>query len=270
MKVGILLAIHSGDNPDWFEASLKSLINQTHFNLLVLILKDGNIPEELQKVISKFKDDRLIELSFNKNRGLAAVLNDGIKYCQENNIQYIARMDADDISHIERIRKQFDFLLSNPEVDVVGTAIEEFDEKGKSYGKIVQYPLSHDDCKRFFKKRDPLAHPAVMFKSSYFEKAGLYNPEYRKNQDTVLWYQGFMNGCNFANIPEPMLKFRITEDFYKYRRSGWKRAKKMFEDRLRINHDLKYGYDAYLYAIGMFILTLLPSGIKKIAYKFLR
>lgn len=88
-----------------------------------------------------------------------------------------------------------------------------------------------------------------MFRKSFFDKAKGYRNEYRKNQDTMLWFDGFMNGCIFANLDETVLLFRVTDDFYKNRRNGFKRAKKMLKDRFMINKALHYDWSAYLFFI---------------------
>lgn len=131
-------------------------------------------------------------------------------------------MDADDISLPDRIEKQICFLNEHPEIDVVGGAINEIDEEGCESGKTIVYPATPTECKKFFAKRNPLAHPAVLFRKSFFDKIGhCYRPEYRKNQDTMLWYDGLMHGVNIANLPNVVLKFRMTEALFKKRRNGW-------------------------------------------------
>jgi len=107
-----------------------------------------------------------------------------------------------------------------------------------------------------------------MFRKSFFKKAGVYSDKHRKNQDTFLWYKGFKNKCIFANLDVPILKFRINTSFYNTRRGGVKRAYKMLKDRIKINKELNYGLDAYVYAIMFFFFTLTPSYLKKVLYKY--
>ena len=74
------------------------------------------------------------------------------------------------------------------------------------------------------------------YRREVFDKIGhCYRPEYRKNQDTMLWYDGLMHGVNIANLPNVVLKFRMTEALFKKRRNGWVFAKKQLADRLQIN-----------------------------------
>ena len=270
--VAVLLPVYHGDRVAYFKESIDSLLSQSYSCLKVVVCQDGPLGEGLQSVIQEYQQaypDKLVLLSNDKNRGLPFVLNDGIQYCKENNIEFIARMDADDISCPDRIANQLSFLLAHKHLDVVGGAIEEIDAQGEKRNKLVKYPLTHDDCYKFFQKRDPLAHPAVLFRMSFFNKAGLYSEKHVKNQDTYLWYQGFLHGCQFANLSETVLLFRISDSFYS-RRNGWVRAQKMRSDRKKINKDLKYGVRANVYSLLMLLVTISPSFLKKIAYKFFR
>ena len=264
--IAILLPVYKNDNVDFFSQSLNSILQQTYQNVIVLIGVDGSINNALkERLLSAEKDDRIQVIYFKKNRGLACVLNELLTMCKD--FEYIARMDADDISVPNRLANQMSYLLLHPDVDVVGGRIEEINEQSERNGKSVTYPLTHQECFKFFRYRDPLAHPAVMFRKSFFDKAKGYRNEYRKNQDTMLWFDGFMNGCIFANLDETVLLFRVTDDFYKNRRNGFKRAKKMLEDRFMINKALHYDWSAYLFSFLMFIMTLTPPFLKKFLYR---
>lgn len=267
-KVGVLLPVYKKDKVNYLQQAVDSILQQTYQNIIVYIGVDGPIGKELQTCLSGYQQLESVKVYyFPENRGLAALLNDLLKSCLDDDIKYIARMDADDISLPDRIEKQIHYLWINSHVDVVGGAIEEIDERSVKNGKRVQYPLRHEDCRKFFRYRDPLAHPAVMFRKSFFDKVVGYRNEYRKNQDTMLWYDGFRNGCIFANIEDTVLHFRVTDDFYKNRRNGWKRAKKMLADRFMINKGLDYDISAYLFSCMMFIMTLTPAFIKKFLYR---
>ena len=266
-RVGILLPVYKKDNLKHFRTALNSLFSQTYDNLIVYIGCDGPLSEELDKVLTEYKDFKRIRIiRFPENRGLACVLNDLISEARKDNILFLARMDADDISIPDRIERQLKFMHENPDVDVVGGAIEEIDSNGNLRNKKVSYPLTHTDCRKFFRYRDPLAHPATFFRMRYFDKAKGYRNEYRKNQDTMLWFDGFRNDCKFSNLPDVVLQFRVNDSFYT-RRDGYKRAKQMLTDKFKMNKALKYDLSAYFFAFMMFGMTLSPTFIKKFLYK---
>lgn len=267
-NIAVLLPVYKNDNANYLSFSVESILKQTYRNIIIFIGIDGPIGNELYRCLQKYENHSQIRIIyFPENRGLAMVLNDLIMMCHKESIDFIARMDADDISVPNRLANQVNYLLLHPEVDVVGGRIEEINEQSERNGKSVTYPLTHQECFKFFRYRDPLAHPAVMFRKSFFDKAKGYRNEYRKNQDTMLWFDGFMNGCIFANLDETVLLFRVTDDFYKNRRNGFKGAKKMLKDRFMINKALHYDWSAYLFSFFMFIMTLTPPFLKKFLYR---
>lgn len=271
-KIAVLLPVYKNDKPDYLNLAIKSILNQTYSDFKLLIGVDGPIESNLDNILSKYQDEsRLDIIRFEQNRGLAIVLNDLLDIARNIDVDFLARMDADDIAIDTRFEKQIKYLETHEEIDIVGGAISEIDEMGNSRNKIIIYPKTSEECRKFFSHRNPHAHPAVMFRWSFFDKIGHgYRPEYRQNQDTMLWYDGMMAGTKHANIPDIVLNFRMTESLFKKRRNGWSFAMKQFKDRLRINKDLKYGIGADLFGFAMFCILISPPRIKKLAYKIFR
>ena len=272
-EIAVILPVYKKDKIEFLRLAAESVIRQTYRDTHLFIGVDGPVGEELADYLSFLeKNGEVSVVWFEENRGLACVLNDLLDICFKEGYEYIARMDADDVSMADRIEKQMTYLSAHPEIDVVGGAICEIDEKGKSRGKTIIYPATPEGCREFFSKRNPHAHPAVLFRLSFFEKLNgkKYRPEYRQNQDTMLWYDGMMAGTQHANIPDVVLNFRMTDTLFKKRRNGWAFAKKQFEDRLMINRNLGYGWKADIYGFAMFCLLVSPAWVKKIAYKVFR
>jgi glycosyltransferase involved in cell wall biosynthesis len=271
-QIAILLPVYSGDKLEFFKEAIESIFCQTIQSFSVIVLVDGKIGADLEECLNELnKEGRINLIQFPNNRGLSFVLNDGIRFCLENNFEYIARMDADDISIPDRLEKQFSFLEINPNVDVVGGTIIEFDETGKD--TVVGYPATHQECLKFFEKRNPLAHASVMFRYTYFKKAGFYSEKHvgaKKWEDTMLWYSGFKNNCVFANIKDPIYRVRTQEAFFNTRRGGYKRAFYFFKDKWKINNKLGFGFSAYLFLAAYCLLVISPVFLKKAAYRFLR
>ena len=271
-KVAVILPVYKKDQPRCLSLAVESIIYQTYKDIHLFIGVDGPVGDELTEILHLFElQDRVTIVRFEENRGLACVLNDLLDICFKEGYEYIARMDADDISLTDRLEKQMAFLDAHPEIDVVGGAIDEIDENGESRHKTIVYPETPEECRAFFAKRNPHAHPAVLFRKRFFEKAGCkYRPEYRQNQDTMLWLDGMKAGTQHTNIPDVVLKFRMTDSLFKKRRNGWAFAKKQFKDRLMINRTLGYGFGADVYGFAMFCMLVSPAWVKKIAYRVLR
>lgn len=270
-KIAVIQSVYKNDSPEYLNLSLNSILNQTYKDFVLFLGIDGPIGDELSNVIRSIDDARLNVVENKENKGLASMLNDLLTVCNKDDFEYIARMDSDDIAVSDRFEKQIAFLREHPKIDMVGGAINEIDENGRSLGKIVNYPYSSEECFRFFAKRNPVAHPAVMFRRSFFEKAGWHYPtDYMRNEDTRLWLEGFKNGCKIANLPDVVLNFRMTDDMFRRRRNGRAFAKSQLELRRLIIKDLGYGSMAYIYAYAMYLLMISPSWLLKSAYKLLR
>lgn len=270
VQVVVLMSVYRKDNPRHLCLSIDSILNQSYTDFKLLVGVDGEVGEELVNELKKYEANARVSVSwFQDNRGLTAVLNDLLEKGKKMQASYFARMDADDISKLNRFEKQIDYLEEHKEVDVLGGAIEEMEYDGRLNGKVIHYPLTHRQCFEFFATRNPLAHPAVVFRASFFDKVSSYNALYKKNQDTELWYRGFENGCRFANLEDVILSFRVSQDMYK-RRGGVSFALEVLKLRKTINKELGYGLKAALFAYAYYVMAISPGWVKRIAYKTFR
>lgn len=269
--LSVIISLYKKDCLEYVKLSVESILNQTFNNFDLYLLYDGPIASDVDCFLSSISDERLHIRKRDENKGLAYSLNELLEDIYPKGYEYIARMDADDIAEQNRFHKQIDFLASNPEIDVVGGAINEIDENGNNLNHIVKYPITPEECFRFFSKRNPFAHPTVMFRRSFFEKTGCFYPtEYIRNEDTGLWLEGFKHGVKGANLSDVTLNFRVTNAMFTQRRNGSVFAKCQLQLRKKINKELGYGIISYVYAYAMYLLMISPSWLLRIAYKVLR
>jgi hypothetical protein len=182
--------------------------------------------------------------------------------------EFIARMDADDISDAARFQLQLEYLKEHPEVECLGTWAIEINSKGEEYYR-KEMPETHEGCLQQFKKRDCMIHPTVMFRRSYIEKAGFYSLDTYFGEDTMMWAQGFKAGCVFANVPEFLCQFRLDDNFFE-RRRGWKHAKNIFLLRHRVNKMLGFGIIEDCWALAYAAAKMMPKAILNLIYKTAR
>lgn len=262
------MSVYKKDKLIELKEALNSLYTQT-LQGDIFIQQDGVISKELETYL----DDELYQKKIaylgkrEQNRGLAYSLNELIVQIGEN-YEYIARMDADDISIGHRLEEQYTFMEEHKDIDVLGGYIKEF-SKGIDYEKIVVYPLKHEEMYHFFAKRVPLAHVTAFFRREYFEKAGLYRTHTLSNEDTLLWMDGFKEGCRFENLDKVLVFVRVSSDFFS-RRGGFKKAWSDFKDRLLVINSLGYNNVSYLYAVALLMVNIAPSKVKIFLYKRLR
>lgn len=259
------MSIYKNDRLRFVREAIESILTQSYHDFDFYIIYDGPIKENIQNYLYSIGDNRIKIIERNENKGLACSLNDLLQIVLKNDYQFIARMDADDISLPNRFSTQITYLKEHPDIDCIGTWAIEINSNGTEYFK-KQMPEKHADCLELFKKRDCLIHPTVMFRKTYFEKAGLYPEDTYFGEDTMMWANGFSNGCQFGNIPEFLFKFRIDNNFFK-RRRGWKHAKSIWSLRKKVNGMLGFGYKEDMYALMYALAKMMPTRILNLIYQ---
>lgn len=267
-KIAVIMSIYVNDHVEFTQKAVESILQQTYSNFDYYILADGRLDTATEVYLTTLTDSRIHFTQRNENKGLARSLNELLAIVLPQGYEYIARMDADDISLPERFEKQVEFMETHPTIDCVGTAAIEIRSDGSTfYHKSM--PLTHEECLNLFRTRDCLIHPTVMFRKTYFDKAGLYPEDTYFAEDTIMWSNGFANGCRFANLPDFLFRFRLDEHFFD-RRRGWKHAKSIIQVRKRVNKQLHLGWFADLRAYAYGIAKLMPQSILQKLYKLLR
>lgn len=265
------MSLYKNDRLEYVKLAVDSILAQSYKYIDFYIQYDGPVSIEVDKYLTAIKDERVMIQRRAENKGLAQSLNDLLAVVKPKGYEYVARMDADDISLPGRFEKQLEYFNLHQEVDVVGGAINEINEEGNNRGKVTKYPCNSEDCRVFFAKRNPVAHPTVMFRRRFFEKAGWeYPTDYMRNEDTRLWHEGYKHGCVIANLPDVLLHFRMTDAMFTQRRNGKVFAKSQLKLRKMINRDLRFGIKADMYAYAMYLLMISPSWLLKLAYRILR
>lgn len=267
-NLALIMSLYKNDRLEFVKLAVESILGQTYKDFDYYIQYDGPIHPEVDAYLSCLTDERLKIQRRAENKGLAYSLNELLQIVMPQGYEYIARMDADDISMLDRFEKQLAYLHSHPEVECLGTWAIEINSKGEEYYR-KQMPETHDECNNMFHKRDCMIHPTVMYRRSYIEKAGLYALDTYFGEDTMMWAQGFKAGCVFANVPEYLLQFRLDDNFFE-RRRGWKHAKGIFTLRLRVNKMLHYGIVADFWAFAYAAAKMMPKFILNIIYKTAR
>lgn len=251
------MSLYKNDRLEFVKLAVESILGQTYKDFDYYIQFDGAIDANVEAYLRGLKDERIKISARSENKGLAYSLNELLQIVMPKGYEYIARMDADDISMPDRFEKQLAYLHSHSEVECLGTWAIEINSKGEEYFRN-QMPETHEVCNNMFRKRDCMIHPTVMYRRSYIEKAGLYSLDTYFGEDTMMWTQGFKAGCVFANVPEYLLQFRLDDNFFE-RRRGWKHAKGIFTLRHRVNKMQHYGVVVDFWAFAYAAAKMMPK-----------
>ena len=133
---------------------------------------------------------------------------------------FVALMDADDISVHNRFEKQLERFTRNPELSIVGGQITEFIGEPQNIIGKREVPQTDCDIKNYMRKRCPMNQVSVMFKKADVEESGGYIDWYCE-EDYYLWIRMAQKGCHFANVPDVLVNVRVGNEM-SARRGGWK------------------------------------------------
>lgn len=184
--------------------AIESVLQQTYTDFELVIVNDGST-DGTRAIINSYKDERIILID-QPNRGVAAALNTGLKYSKA---PYIARFDADDVCHPQRLEKQIKFLLENPEYILVGSDADYILENNDFLFHFHCIAHSHKEIMEKLYFYCPFMHPTVMYKKANVANAGGYPTDAHNFEDYLLWTAIAKQG-KFCNLAEPLIKYRLN------------------------------------------------------------
>lgn len=202
--VTVVMPVYNGEK--YVQEAVESVLRQTYRDFELLIINDGSsdstphILSELEKA-----DGRIKVIHNEQNLRLIATLNKGLNLATG---KYIVRMDADDICHPERFRKQVDFMETHGYIGICGSWVNFFGHENK----VLRLPEEHEEIRARLLFKPPVIHPSVIIRRSVLEEHDLrYREELLHAEDFGLWVEAAMY-TKLGNIPEVLLDYRLSEN----------------------------------------------------------
>lgn len=204
----VTIAIPFYNAEKYLALAIKSVIQQTYNHWELILIDDGSTDHSLAIARTyEAKDKRIRIYSDGKNMNLGHRLNEITKL---THTVYLARMDADDIMHPDRIVTQIKILEQFPEIDVLGTNAYSINEDNNVEGLRIQADLQKpalQDCSSFI-------HPTIMGKTSWFRN-NPYDVKAVRVEDYELWNRAASTSV-FKVYTAPLLFYReFGQDYYK-------------------------------------------------------
>ncbi len=251
--ISVIMGVYNGETT--VAESVKSIMASTVKDIEFIICDDGST-DRTREILEAFaRDDARIKLIFNgRNEGLAYSLNCCLAIASGN---YIARQDADDISHSERLERQRDFLDHHSEFGFVGTSARLI-HNGEMWG-IRRYPRDVDEA--MLSVGNMFIHPTLMFRREVLTAANGYftGKEALRCEDYELLMRLYGMGVKGYNMQECYLDYR--EDPAEGKHHSWKMRLDEVKVRFRGAKLMKTGLKGKLYAFRPIALMLLPKKI---------
>ncbi len=207
-RVSVILPVR--DAGDTLTEAVGSILGQSEGDFELLAIDDGSLDSSLGILSELAQRDHRLRVLSTGGEGIVTALNLGLEQSQA---RYLARMDADDVSLPDRLKRQLDFLDSRPEVGLVSSRVEHWTPDGSSrlgYAAYVDWSnelLSDEDLRMRRFVESPFAHPAVVFRKSLVSRFGGYR-EGSFPEDYEMWLRWMERGVRMEKLPEVLLRWR--------------------------------------------------------------
>lgn len=255
-KTSCLISCFKKEDPIYLKKALESICTQTLPSDEVVLVEDGELTEELYLILDYYDLKLpLKRVKLKKNVGLGAALRIGLNNCTN---EIVFRMDTDDICHPDRFEKQYN-VFANTNADIVGSWAEDIDENGK-FLKLRKVPESNEEIKKLI-WTCPIIHPAVAYRKEKIQKIDSYSLKLERRQDYDLWFRAVEAGLVFYNIPESLIKYRFTDNYYK--KNNFNVALSQFKIGFKGIRKVKSPPIAYLGILFPLIRSIFPVKLSK-------
>lgn len=201
--VTVLMPVFSCEK--YIRESINSILNQTYRNFEFIIIDDASTDLTVNFIMD-FKDERIKIIQNELNSGPSVSLNRGML---ESKGKFLAIMHGDDIADSRRINSQVKYMISNPDVAVLGCQYLTINQSNKKIISKSRLPLHHDSIVASLLFANPICHPTVMLRKESLANLGLqYEHEFRLCEDYDLWTRLALRGLKFHNLDIIGLSYR--------------------------------------------------------------
>ncbi len=252
-----LMCVYEKEIPADFNDSLESMLMQTYPPDDFVLVCDGKLTNELNIIAKSFQSEyksifRIVRTE--ENMSLGAALNVGIAACHN---EYIIKMDSDDISEPERCEIQMRIFALDPELDILGGWVEEFDsETGKTIA-LKKCPLHHNEIMKYAKRRNPFNRQTVAFRKSKAFEAGGYS-DIAHCSDYEFALRMLQKGARAQNLPKMLVRYRVKGSYR--RKKHWSNTKSFITVRHRIYRSgFSSIFDFLIPVAAQLLLFILPT-----------
>ena len=267
MNFSVLISLYHKEKPEFLKECLESLKIQTLQATEIIMVFDGVVTTELEKVVMQYTSILPIKIiRLPQNVGLGKALNEGLKHCSYN---WIFRMDTDDICLPKRFEKQVEFIKQHSNVVLFSGHIAEFSDDKTIITGYRKVPIGDKNIRKYAILRSPFNHMTVAFRKDIIESVGGYQ-HHLFLEDYNLWLRVIAQGYEVGNIDEVLLLARVGNGMVARRRGKeyikgeWQLFK--LKRRLKLQN-ICFNLFIFILRVSM---RVLPTNILKIVYKYLR
>ncbi|MFG0885952.1 glycosyltransferase [Vibrio sp. CJQ_6] len=264
-KFSVLCSLYHQEKPSYLELCFQSLQWQKLEATEIVVVHDGPLTEGLYRVLDKWSAKLPIkEVVLPNNVGLGEALNAGLAQCS---FELIARVDTDDINHVDRFEKQINYLVQNPGVAAISCDVNEFESDPAKPERIRTVPKQ--DILAYSLRRNPINHMAAVFRKGAILDVGSYK-HLHFMEDYYLWLRLQAQGYKIDNIDDVLVSARVGNGMLE-RRSGLKYALSEIKIMTKIYAlKLDKSPSSFIYYFLRALLRIAPNKVLSKVYELTR
>lgn len=205
-KISVIMPIYN-TKPAHLQASIESILTQSHPDFEFLILNDSPHNPTLRPLVKSYKDERIHYLENIKTRGIAKSYN---RLLESATAPYIALMNHDDIAEQQRLEKQYTYLTTHPQTGLLGTSYKKFGEINRL--KTITPPQNDAEIRALMLFKSPIHHPTIMFRRDIPLQQNIrYNENYISLNDRLFYYE-MSKKTKLENLADTLYKYRFHKE----------------------------------------------------------
>jgi glycosyltransferase involved in cell wall biosynthesis len=203
-KISIIMPVWNGEK--FLREAVDSVLNQTFADWELILIDDGSTDATPEILRAYAKADSRVRAHRLDHAGIVVALNHGLAEAKGD---WIARLDADDISEPIRLERQWEAVNRHPRAVLCHTGTALFGDAGIMSG-TTRLPRSRSFTALRLCYQCPITHSTVMFRREAALAVGGYRPEERHAEDFSLWGRLLAQG-EFVALPEKLVRFRLHQ-----------------------------------------------------------
>lgn len=270
LPISVILSTYFKVDPVWLHDAVCSLVKQTMPPNEIIVVIDGPVSDLQRDVLDYFKKNfnqivfKFIDSKINS--GLAASMNIALKHVTNS---WVARMDSDDISRLDRFEIQYKVAIANS-FDVICSWHSEFIDDISCVHAIKKTPQSNSQILKALNFRNIISHPSILLKTDVLKGLGGYDVNVGFLEDYDLYLKLAASGAIFHAIQEPLVFVRVSRGQIE-RRGGFSYTVNELKFRWRAFIKRRISFSGFIVGIFIYpVFRLLPVNFKNLLYKLVR
>ena len=198
--VSVVMPVHNVAR--YIDEAMESILNQSFPNFELIIVDDGSTDDTVER-IKGYKDSRI--RLYRHDHDFIGSLNLGL---QEARGKYVARMDADDMMHVDRLRIQYNIMELEPSIDCCGSWFTMYDEATGAKRLVPMVSGKIEYVLLLLLGGNPFCHPTMMLRKDFLDRHHLSYKDYKYAEDYKLWFDVAKYGGVFYIESQDLLCYR--------------------------------------------------------------